>query len=99
MSATHPPFLLPNPLTLTTKKSNKITKLLHFRQKSSTFVALFAAYAAMPKVENFYGGVRVTIERTVFVKQSVSGQTSNQTGGQTSDQRGSQTSDVTSQIV
>jgi len=31
------------------------------------------------KVENFWGGVRVTIERTVFVKLSVSDQTSGQT--------------------
>ena len=37
--ATNPLFSLPNPLTLTTKKSNKITKLLHFRQKSSNFAA------------------------------------------------------------
>ena len=49
-----------------------MTKLLHFRQKSSTFVALFAAMqlSLCPKVENFCGGVRVTIERTVFVKLS-----------------------------
>ena len=67
---THPPFLLLNPLTLTAKKSNKITKLLHFRQKSSTFVALFCGYAAMPQIENFCGGVRVTIEWTVFMKLS-----------------------------
>lgn len=33
----------------------------------------------MPKVENFCGGVRVTIERTVFVKLSVSVQTSGRT--------------------
>ena len=52
---------------------------MHFRQKSSTFVALFCGYAAMPKVENFCGGVRVTIERTVFVKLSVSDQTSGRT--------------------
>ena len=31
------------------------------------------------KVENFCGGVRVTIERTVFVKLSVSDQTSGRT--------------------
>lgn len=37
----------------------------------------------MPRIENFCGGVRVTIERTVFVKLSVSGQTGSQTGGQT----------------
>ena len=49
----------------------------------------------MPKVENFCGGVRVTIERTVFVKLSVSGQTGGQTGSQTS----SQTSDVTSSVT
>ena len=47
------PFSLPNPLTLTTKKSNKITKLLLFRQKSSTFVALFCGYAAMPQGREF----------------------------------------------
>lgn len=38
------------------------------------------------KVENFCGGVRVTIERTVFVKLSVSDQTSNKTSGQTGGQ-------------
>ena len=38
----------------------------------------------MPKVENFCGGVRVTIERTVFVKLSVSGQTSDVTSSVTS---------------
>ena len=74
-----------------------------FRQKSSTFVALFCGYVAMPKVENFCGGVRVSIERIVFVKLSVGdqtgGQTGGQTGSQTSNQRGCQTSDVTSQIV
>ena len=37
----------------------------------------------MPRIENFCGGVRVTIERTVFVKLSVSGQTGGQTGGRT----------------
>lgn len=37
----------------------------------------------MPRIENFCGGVRVTIERTVFVKLSVSGQTGGQTGSQT----------------
>lgn len=45
----------------------------------------------MPKVENFCGGVRVTIERTVFVKLSVSGQTGGQTGSQTT-QKSVQTS-------
>ncbi len=56
-------------------------------------MSMSSGYAAlpMPKVENFCGGVRVTIERTVFVKLSVSGQT----GGQT----GSQTSDVTSSVT
>ena len=37
----------------------------------------------MPQIENFCGGVRVSIERTVFVKLSVSGQTGGQTSGQT----------------
>ena len=37
----------------------------------------------MPRIENFCGGVRVTIERTVFVKLSVSGQTGGQTSSQT----------------
>lgn len=52
-------------------------------------MSMSSGYAALPmhKVENFCGGVRVTIERTVFVKLSVSGQT------------GSQTSDVTSSVT
>ena len=56
-------------------------------------MSISSGYAAlpMPQIENFCGGVRVTIERTVFVKLSVSGQT----GGQT----GSQTSDVTSSVT
>ena len=37
----------------------------------------------MPKVENVCGGVQVTIERTVFVKLSVSGQAGGQTSSQT----------------
>ncbi len=49
------------------------------------------------KVENFYGGVRVTIERTVFVKLSVSDKTSDQTGDQTGGQTGGQTSGQTTQ--
>ena len=40
----------------------------------------------MPRIENFCGGVRVTIERTVFVKLLVGGQTGGQTGSQTGGQ-------------
>ena len=50
----------------------------------------------MPKIENFCGGVRVTIERTNFIKLSASGQTSSQTTTQTSSQIGSQTGSQTS---
>ena len=46
----------------------------------------------MPKVDNFCGGVRVTIERTNFIKLSASGQTNSQTGSQTSSQTSSQRS-------
>ncbi len=53
----------------------------------------------MPRIENFCGGVRVTIERTVFVKLSVIGQTGGQTGGQTSGQTGSQTGGQTRERV
>lgn len=65
--------------------------------KSLGVMSMSSGYAAlpMPKVENFCGGVRVTIERTVFVKLSVSDKTSGQTGSQT----GSQTSDVTSSVT
>lgn len=65
--------------------------------KSLGVMSMSSGYAAlpMPQIENFCGGVRVTIERTVFVKLSVSDQTSGQTGSQT----GSQTSDVTSSVT
>ena len=33
----------------------------------------------MPKIENFCGGVRVTIERTNFIRLSASGQTTTET--------------------
>ena len=51
------------------------------------------------KVENFCGGVRVTTERTVFVKLSVSDQTSDKTSGQTGGQTGSQTGGQTREHV
>ena len=53
----------------------------------------------MPKVENFCGGVRVSIERTVFVKLSVSDKTSGQTGSQTSGQTGGQTRERVYELI
>ena len=50
----------------------------------------------MPKIENFCGGVRVTIERTNFIKLSSSGQTTTETSSQTGSQTSSQTDSQTS---